>query len=811
MKTKKKLLKYLTQLVSIILFAFAINQLVQACAGGDWYWRDNPQVFMQPNLESGQKRFEAFYYTTDFLNGGKDNDEPTMSEEEIINKDENTELWFNQFNRKISKRCIYKFLYKSAPYHAENVFNTDHFLAYYATDTFVKQLRKNKAALTYFMIAKSNEFSYDELDNGWNDFSSWDAYGTDNLPEHQTNPALSRLIEQKLNTTKDAFYKQRYAFQLIRNYRYTYQSDKVDTLYQTYFASSPSSNLKMAALNYATDALVNANQQTKANYYAAILFDASEEKQYRAYNNLSTKIDIKTVLDYCKNNQEKAMVYALYAFKDFFINAEYIKQAVAFNPNNKSINDLLVREINKIDYRLMPDLYNLNYPLVTDMVDKDQEQSIYDDQGNIVRTYPSTEINTPILVGLLQELKNSNTSQQSFYTLCLAHLSLINNNFELAKTYINQLNPTKLEPNLALQHQITSTILHIKSTNLRLPQNQAILTTLINYIDKHQQEIYYNEFIPNGIRLLACGKLLNDEDYAHAYLLAESIESIYDSYSMMEQHIRPRDIDTIIAIRKNPKTAFEKFIASKNKLDENTLYNIQGAKYLREQNLVMANAAFKKSDARFIPINFAKLNTNPDGHPCYPYMYNPIPKEEEQYYTAEDVVKHNQRAALYQWDFNHYSITQTMLNLKKQIAAKQGNLAEHYYNLACLYMEISWYGRAYTAMQFNESWSWYEMEYPEEQTNFGQHYYGSAWAIPYYKQALQHSKNKELSAKCLYALFRCNRHLQQYKNDQENETDLNYLYKLHDEFANTEYYKIKECWGLSAYVSELRSSNNLSN
>ena len=810
MKTKKTLSIYLTLLASVILFALSINQLVRACAGEYWDWKTNPQVFMQPNLESGQKRFEAFYYTTDFLNGSKE-DEAMPSEEELINTDENTQLWFNQFQQKISKRSIYHFLYQSAPYHSEEIINTTHFLNYYAHDTFVQYLKKNKAALNYFIIAKLNEFGYDELDNGWNEFNSWDAYGTDNLPEQQVNPTLSKIIEQKLQATKNPFYKQRYAFQLIRNYRYTYQSDKVDTLYQTYFSSSPQSTLKLAALNYATDALVNANQQTKANYYAALLFDASEEKQYRAYNNLSSRIDISTVLDYCKNNQEKAMVYALYAFKDFYINAAYIKQAVAFNPNNKSINDLLIRELNKMDYQLMPDVNTLYNTPVSDMIEKDPEPGIYDEEGNVIRTYPSTEINTPILVRLLQDLKNSNTTQQPFYTLCLAHISLINNEYELAKTYLNQINPKKLEPKLALQHQITSTILHIKSTNLRLPQNQTLLTSFIKYIDQHQEEIYYNEFIPNGIRVLACAKLIKDKDFAHAYLLAESIETIYDSYSMIEQQIRPRDIDTILAIRKNPKSEFEKFITTKNKLDEAKLYNIQGAKYLREQNLVMANASFKKSDSQFIPINFAKLNTNPDGHPCYPYMYSPIPQAEEQYYTAEEVVKHNQRAALYQWNFNHYSITQTMLNLKKQITAKQGNIAEHYYNLACLYMEISWYGRAYTAMQFNESWSWYETEYPGEVKGFGLHYYGNAWAIPYYKLALQHSKNRELSAKCLYALFRCNRHLMHFTNDSKTETDLSYLYKLHDEFANTEYYKIKECWGLSAYVSELRQSNTLPN
>ncbi len=803
MRTKKNFNSYLTLVVSCLLGILSINQLVQACAGVDWYWRDNPQVFMQPDVGALAKRYEPFYYTYDFLNGGKDAGAQTLTEEDVINEDEQTSIWYTQLKQQVSKKVIYRFLYQSRAYIFEETPTLSHFTAFYERDTFVQLIKNQKQVLTYFMVAKANEFSTDELDNGWNEFSSWDAYGEENIPNTNGSYAVTKLIEQKLYAEKNAFYKQRYAFQLIRNYRYTYQSDKVDTLYQTYFANTPNSQLKLAALNYATDALVNANKPIKANYYASILFNASEEKQFRAYHNLSNKIAIEHVLPYCKTSEEKGMVYALYAFKDFFVNAEYVQKAVELDPNNTSIHTLLTRELNKIDYKIMPELSGLFG--IGGTYEPAEEQSITDENGEVIRTYPSAENNTLVLRKLLQNLQARKTPHQDFYTLCLAHLSLISYQLDDARVWLNQLNPDKLEPKLALQHHLTSTLLHIKSANLRKPENQDVLARQLLYIDAHQQEIYYNEFIPNGIRTIAVAKLLKDQDYAHAYLLAEQVTTIYDSYALFENQLRPQDIDTILAIRKQPKSIFEKSITVTKSLRDDELYDIQGSLYMRVNNLIMANASFKKSDPTFIPINFAKLNTNPDGHPCYPYMYTPIAKEEEQYYTPENVIAHNERAHRLAWETTHYSVTQTMLNLMQQIKQKKGDMAAHYYNLASLYMEISFYGRAYSVMQFNDSWSWYEIEYPGEYGPYGAHYYGSAWAIPYYELALKYSKNRELTAKCLYALFRCNRHLKRYQNKEESTKDIDYLYKLHDQYANTEYYRIKECWGLSAYVKALRT------
>lgn len=808
MKTKNKLAFYSTLLISTLGVVLLVNTIVKACGGDGLTWRDQPEVFLQPNLEPSKARFEPFYYTIDFYNWSQKESE--LAPVDFSATDENTQIWFNHFMGKINKASIYDFLYNSPTYVCDEKPQLDDFIKVFEGSPFIAFLNQNKdrKALQYFMLAKANEFGTGILDNGWNYFNEYDAYGTENIKGAVASTKLLPFLTNALTQEKDFFYKQRLAFQLIRYSRYNYVPHVCDSLYKIYFDSAQSSELKYAALNYAIDALVNEGEQKKANYYAALLFDKSEEKQERAFNNFSQALPVEVVLPYCRSKQEQAMVYALYAFKDFYFNAAYIEKAVALDPQNTSINDLLIREINKSEYTLMPVLNGyysyLNRPA-------DEQANLYNEEGVMIRTYASLNENAPKLVSLLQDLQAVNPIHKEFYQLCLAHLQVILGNYSQAKNNLNAIQAASLPEKMRLQFHLTSAILQIKSADFKNKDNLNFLAQKFEFLNENREKYYYHEFLLNGLKLMAVGELLKQKDVAHAYLLAEEVETIFDSYTFFTYHIRPQDIDDILAIQNNPIGAFEKQLVKENKLSKNELRDIQGCLYLREQNIVMANKCFAMDDNTFIPINFTTLNTNPDGHPCHPGDYSIIPEDQQQYYTPEQVKFHNERAKRLTLEYNHYSITKTMLDLEKSIKQKKGNLAQNYYNLACLYMEISFYGRAYTAMQFSGGWSWSEIEYYGEDLDkvpFAKHYYGSEWAIPYLEMALKHSKNKELSAKCLYALFRCNRHLQEVMDNKIPSKDLAYLFQLHDKYANTDYYKIKECWGLTAYVNELRSGNN---
>lgn len=809
MKAPKKYSQFLTLGISLLLLANIIHNIVEACSGGDPVWEEDPQVFMQPDVLNDYKN-EPYYFCMNFLNGGKP-DTTSLNRNELVKGDMNTQSWYLYFKGRISDEAIFSFLYESPAFTYTTTPRLQDFIAQFDSFALIAYLKKYKRndVLHYLMLAKANEFNTPE--NGWNSFPSYDAYGTDSIQEESPLVDLSDQLIKALKQERNTFLQQRLAFQLMRYYRYAYKPSGVDSLFMLHFEPHPEHPLYADALKYACDALVNNNQQVKANYYAARLFHHPQGNKWRAYNNLGRSTPINEVLLQCRSSAEQSMVYVLYAFRDYHPNAVYIKKAVTLDPGNTNINDLLVRELNKVDYKLLPTEQQYNFWRWTgNSSDGNDPITVTDEEGNVTYTYPQHHENNTVLQQLFVDLRGLNNQHEPFYTLCLAHLALIENNVAAAGNWLSMINEHKLGGKLRLQYHLTGAIYHIRKNNLRSAEAQQQLYLNLQYLQQHENDYYYNLYVSNAVKLLATEKLINDGDRAHAYLLADDIRNIYYSYNLFHRTLYPQDIDTIIGLMHHPVSDFERMITTENAIKETELRDIQGSLYLRQNDVVNANKSYALSDNSYEAIHLAKLNTNPDGHPCYPYLYAPLSPSELEYYTQEDIKQHNERTKQYYLPYNNYTITRTILALKDKIRKKEGDLAAHYYYLASLYMEISYYGRFYQALQFDDSWSWYEYEDAAETDNhepFKDHYYGCAWAIPYYELALQHSKNRELTARCLYALFRCNRHQQRYLN-KESKEDINYLYRLHDGYANTAYYRIKECWGLSAYVKELRQQGN---
>lgn len=806
MKIPAKYSQFLTLLTSLVLLVSLTHDIVNACAEGDPIWEENPQVFMQPDVLN-DLRNEPYFFSMNFLNSGKP-DTVTISRDMLVKQDLNTASWYTFLKEKVSCEDIYHFLYESPEFvyttspKKEDFINT---FGQYKLIAYLQQHKRNDV-LHYLMLAKANEFPVPTDD--WNNIPNYDYYGTDSIQQEKPLVNVTNELALALKQERNAFLKFRYAFQLIRYHRYSYESATVDSLFMAYFESNKEQPLYADALKYACDAAVNMNDASRANYYAARLFHLPNGNKLRAYMNLSRGVPISEVLLHCQSKQEQAMVYVMYAFRDYHPNAEYIKKAVQLDPANTNINDLLVRELNKIDYRIMPASEQDNFwRWINADQDNDEAPSLTNNEGETVYTYPKTKENNQVLHQLFTDLQAMGNEHKQFYTLCLAHLCLIENNHHEAGLWLSRIQEHSLAPKQRLQYHLTAAIHHIKTNNLRQPNVQQQLFENLQYMNQHEQEFYYNQYISNAVKVLAVEKLIEDNDYTHAYLLADDITGIYYSYNLFERLIRPQDIDTIIQVMHRPKTPFERLITERNILQEKELRDIQGSLYLRMNDVVNANKSYALGDNSYQPINFTTLNTNPDGHPCYPYLYAPLSASETEYYSPQELKRHNDRSAALYISYNNYTVTRTILELKDKIKRREGDMASHYYHLASLYMEISYYGRCYQALQFDNSWSWYEQEYANNEgmqhKPYKDHYYGCAWAIPYYQLALKYSKNKELSARCLYALFRCTRHQKNYLKS-ENHDDINYLYKLHDGYANTAYYRIKECWGISAYVKELR-------
>jgi hypothetical protein len=477
-------------------------------------------------------------------------------------------------------------------------------------------------------------------------------------------------------------------------------------------------------------------------------------------------------LQFCTNDHERAMVHVISAFKTFRPTVATLSTIYKLGTNNSNLQDLIVREINKLDGDLVPDK-NSYFSYENDDAEKNAKQS--DDKA---------------LFDFVKSLYDKNDTQKPFYTLCMAHLALLSKNYELTKTYLQEIKDSKdLSSAQQLQWLITQTLLMSQNEDLRSENGKNVLAEWLNKLIEQKDNIYNSGRTMDVMHTVIANKFISQLDCARGYLFKTKNRDEWDAERYLNENIRPQDIDTIFAILDKPNNRLDALLKNYLSIDRALLNKVQGSLYMRQNKPELALQSFAKLNEPKINMNLDAMQTEPDGPAFHVYNYTDTP------YSKKALA------------FSYYDFVNNILKLKADLKNNKGDKASNYYKLASLYMEMSYYGRAYSVLQYNGNWSWYEYENEaddKQRGSFTDHYYGCLWALPYYRLALKHSHNKELSAKCTYALFRANRHWQRYAKSN-SEKDIDYLYQLHDKYKNTEYYKIKECWGLNAYVAELRN------
>jgi hypothetical protein len=369
-------------------------------------------------------------------------------------------------------------------------------------------------------------------------------------------------------------------------------------------------------------------------------------------------------------------------------------------------------------------------------------------------------------------------------------LSLLSENYDLTKSYLQEIKDSKeLNQTQQLQWLITQTLLMSHNEDLRSDNGKNALAEWLSKLLEQKSNIYNSGRTMDVMFAIIANKFISQLDNAHAYLFRLQFRDEWDVERFLNESIRPQDIDTIFAYIDKPNNRLDALLKSYVSIDRAFLNKVQGSLYMRQNKPELALQSFAKLNEPKINMNLDAMQTEPDGPSFHVYNYTDTP------YSKKAL------------QFSHYDFVNNILKLKADLKNNKGDKASNYYKLASLYMEMSFYGRAYNILQYNGNWTWYEYENVAEDKQrgtFADHYYGCLWALPYYRLALKHSHNKELSAKCTYALFRANRHWQRYAKSTSTK-DIDYLYQLLDKYKNTEYYKIKECWGLNAYVAELRN------
>lgn len=156
-------------------------------------------------------------------------------------------------------------------------------------------------------------------------------------------------IKQQLETEKDAFLRQRYAYLLIRALHYTGQYPEALTAYGQYAADIQQPDKEVAVwtgLLYA-GALQRTGKRAEAAYQFATLLTKTDTKKLQAELNFSIKTDAEwsALMGLCKNNDEKALMHFVRALRVNANSLEELKSVYALAPDSGWFDAMLFREL----------------------------------------------------------------------------------------------------------------------------------------------------------------------------------------------------------------------------------------------------------------------------------------------------------------------------------------------------------------------------------------------------------------------------------------------------------------------------------
>lgn len=214
-----------------------------------------------------------------------------------------------------------------------------------------KLASQSDAVKAYLNLVVKQEPIADQGDSRWLSQEEQKQQRAENLKLGNT---LIGEINQQLETEKDAFLRQRYAYLLVRILHYTGQYPEAISAYQRLSADIQQPGKEVAIwtdLLYA-GALQRIGKRAESAYYFATRFAKTETKKLQAQLNFSIKTDEQwtALMALCKTDDERALMHFVRALRVNANTLEELKTVYALAPNSDWFDAMLFRELEFVQF-----------------------------------------------------------------------------------------------------------------------------------------------------------------------------------------------------------------------------------------------------------------------------------------------------------------------------------------------------------------------------------------------------------------------------------------------------------------------------
>ena len=727
--------------------------------------------FFMPETTNARPEDRRYFFTPQFYNDAEIAEQFTDSA--IV--DENTRAWANYVGGNISQTLISKALYAE---------NADAVTTLKATLN-----RTNPQAVSYL------DFAWAADDGQGNPWKS-DATQTDSTKL----PQLFNDAQKGYESTKDAFLKERYGFQMVKLACELGDYKQAQLLYDKLCKPLPKHTfISDWALCRRAGATLALGDTAQAIYEFAQVFDRCPSRRKAAETSLR-RYGIKFqegAMQYAKTDRERAAVYALCAIQPGQDGLDLLKALAHLAPKNPLVELVMAREINRNEYYFFTSAQEyvndglLNRPDSTMFEGRKTEAVSYFDK---LRSFA------------VESAENKEIGDGAFWYTATAYLDYIGKDYKSAQTHLDQaaLLPTvntTLKKQIAVQRMLLLAAQTEKITpeaekqligyleefdttgNFRL--NNAFVAVCKQFADTYQQKTAKKSGWLSGCSR-SKDQPIDGPGQAKAYLLTMlTTRGGMDSYfaSVTDPHtiedtVSTTTVEQTIAFANQPSpTDFDKRLLTLSGLTGDYLNLLLGRRLMMNHQYTDAANAFAK----------AKPETWKDENFTMYFQRNPfavkMPKLAAPVNFPDEPEKNT---------YTPVQFARRMADLEQQAKAASGDkAAELYYQLGCGAWNLSWYGNAWLLVK--SYWSAGEPPVYDVPTNpvakakrfdalMNTDYYTTTYARNYFEQSAKLAQTPVIADRSAYMAARCEsnafsvqRSIEQIRNGYIYEEDSTFV------------------------------------
>lgn len=763
---------FLTAFVNLSLILFPYN--IIGCAGGD-----DPYDFFTSFFDArlgNRTDLKPFYYTYNFL---YDREEPT-SQWESTSRD-----WINYTVSEASPKeaadltgnynlALLQQVYKAAEGTSVKLPDS------VTRNRIVSHLIRNKdlEALGYLVFLRKIEPFVQVTD-------AWDAPPRDSIKMASWLKNGSSLF----NAAKKDFFRQRYAYQLIRLSHYNHNYNTAIFWYDKEAATPISPSVHELSESLRAGALYRQGNRAQAAYYFCQAFGNNKLKKvsnYYGYHVYTRDVPMGMILGYCKTDKERANVLATISMGTPSFELRTLERISRLSPGDPVLDMLAVREINKLEEKYFsPTLapgspyFAYNY-MYTEEKDTATTKDVIETAAWMEWMTRSKEVKNPAL-----------------YATGAAYLHYMAKDYVSARKWLQTAKDKGLKAELADQWKLTELLVTVNEQQVIDKNFEEKILPSVQWLEKKalaesQQGLYGSDgswvkFYRNFFNSIMAPRYTAQKEKHKSMLAIGTAENItmeaengYYSYALKEVRNNLTGDETLnLQKLMSSKNAgpLEKYMITRSRYSLNDINDVIGTAYLRENKLDESLVWFTKVKPSYYKEDpyATYLGANPfadlilDTHAP----------------TKQDTVKYSKPA-----------FVKKLISLQKQFAdqADPEKKARVAYELAKGYYHMTYWGNAWLLVSYE--WSGSEGEPARSESKpWHKNYFGAQIAQQWYEKAFELSTDSELKAKALFMITKCAQ-----KRDISSTAVFG---KLKKEYANTKFYRdaVNTCSYLKDFVT----------